>query len=277
MFKDPALAALIGWLVAMTSRQTGHFFFEPRDYDIVNQATHEYKEAVKVGYNISRKIVLMSVWALSPLLLLSNPTICGLIPPRPGLVRPACRVFVAGGGRQRPVVPHRAAVFHPGFMTGLAWITKILTDPFNDVKLYCRAPLQLLRGGLLAELRRTSGRAGAFHHVHRQPARACATPRPTLSPMRPHLAQDPPFDRFVGGRVSAHHQPSRRIASHAATKRSATASKSAVGVVQAEDQPAGAHPTERQALGAQVILQHPVVARRQRIADGPDRRQMFDT
>src|SRR5215468_4578223 len=37
VFKDPAFAALIGWLVAMTSRQIGHFFFEPRDYDVVNQ------------------------------------------------------------------------------------------------------------------------------------------------------------------------------------------------------------------------------------------------
>src|ERR1700730_16961549 len=78
MFKDPALAALIAWLVAMTSRQTGHFFFEPRDYDVVNQATDEYKEAVKVGYNIRRKIVLMTIWALSLLILLADPTMFGL-------------------------------------------------------------------------------------------------------------------------------------------------------------------------------------------------------
>ena len=40
MFKDPAIAALVGWLAAMTSRQIGHFFFEPRDYDVVNDAAH---------------------------------------------------------------------------------------------------------------------------------------------------------------------------------------------------------------------------------------------
>jgi hypothetical protein len=33
--------------------------------------------------------------------------------------------------------------------TGLVWFTKILTDPFNDVKLYCKAPLYLLRGELV--------------------------------------------------------------------------------------------------------------------------------
>jgi len=30
MFFDPLAAALIGWLVSMTSRQAGHFFFEAR-------------------------------------------------------------------------------------------------------------------------------------------------------------------------------------------------------------------------------------------------------
>jgi hypothetical protein len=43
LFKDPAIAALVAWLVSMTSRQAGHFFFEPLGYDHVNKATHEYK------------------------------------------------------------------------------------------------------------------------------------------------------------------------------------------------------------------------------------------
>lgn len=30
IFFDPVVSALIGWLVSMTSRQAGHFFFEPR-------------------------------------------------------------------------------------------------------------------------------------------------------------------------------------------------------------------------------------------------------
>jgi len=38
VFFDPAVSALIGWLVAMTTRQAGHFFFEPKGYDEVNQA-----------------------------------------------------------------------------------------------------------------------------------------------------------------------------------------------------------------------------------------------
>jgi hypothetical protein len=44
MFHDPALASLLGWCVAMTSRQAGHFFFEPKGYDTVNDASHAHKE-----------------------------------------------------------------------------------------------------------------------------------------------------------------------------------------------------------------------------------------
>jgi hypothetical protein len=75
IFKNPAASALIGWLVAMVSRQAGHFFFEPKGYDQVNHATHEHKEDIKVGYNLRRKIVLLTIWALSPALLWWNPTL----------------------------------------------------------------------------------------------------------------------------------------------------------------------------------------------------------
>jgi hypothetical protein len=33
--------------------------------------------------------------------------------------------------------------------TGLVWATKIVTDPFHDIKLYHKAPLALLRGELI--------------------------------------------------------------------------------------------------------------------------------
>jgi hypothetical protein len=81
LFWNPAMAALIGWMVSMTSRQIGHFFFEPKGYDTVNEATHEYKEEIKVGYNLRRKAVLLSVWALSPLSLYFKPTFFGMIDP----------------------------------------------------------------------------------------------------------------------------------------------------------------------------------------------------
>src|ERR1700712_4544821 len=81
IFFDPMVSALLGWLVSMTSRQAGHFFFEPRGYDHVNHATHEHKEEIKVGYNLQRKIVLMVIWAMSPLVLYFDPTLFGLFKP----------------------------------------------------------------------------------------------------------------------------------------------------------------------------------------------------
>lgn len=73
LFIDPVISALIAWLISMTTRQSGHFFFEPLGYDEINQATHEYKEEIKVGYNLNRKIVLLSIWAILPMMLYVQP------------------------------------------------------------------------------------------------------------------------------------------------------------------------------------------------------------
>ena len=61
---------------------------------------------------------------------------------------------------------------------------------------------------------------------------------------------------------SRHHQPSRCIAVAGGDEALGHGGEIGVGVVQAEDQAAGADPAQRQPLGAQVVLQHPVVARR---------------
>jgi hypothetical protein len=67
LFFDPVSAALIGWLLAMTTRQIGHFFFESKEFDSINNASHEHKEAIKVGYNLHRKVILLSIWGAIPL------------------------------------------------------------------------------------------------------------------------------------------------------------------------------------------------------------------
>ncbi|HUI97196.1 MAG TPA: hypothetical protein VLX44_15675 [Xanthobacteraceae bacterium] len=151
IFKDPATSALVGWLVAMTSRQAGHFFFEPRDYDVVNDASHEYKEEIKVGYNLRRKVVLMSIWALSPLVLYVDPTLFGVFTPHATtgeFVRHMAQIWLVigvGGLIFRTV----HLFFIKDVQSGLAWATKILTDPFHDIKLYHKAPFALLRGELI--------------------------------------------------------------------------------------------------------------------------------
>ena len=148
IFWDLVVAALIGWLIAMTSRQVGHFFFEPRDFDVANNASHEYKEEIKVGYNLKRKVVLLSVWALSPLALFFDPTLFGIFQPHADAseyVRHTAEIWLAvglGGLLFRTV----HLFFLQNVQTGLVWATKILSDPFHDIKLYHKAPLLLLRG-----------------------------------------------------------------------------------------------------------------------------------
>ncbi len=148
MWTSPVTAVALGWLVAMPSRQAGHFFFEPRGYDEANQATHEHKEHIKVGYNLFRKVVLMSVWALSPLLLLVSPTLGGWLPVGEGWLGIANQVSVIWLAVAAGALLFRTVqlMVIADVQTGVVWCTKILTDPFHDVALYHRAPLYVLRG-----------------------------------------------------------------------------------------------------------------------------------
>ena len=151
LFTHPAEAALLGWLLAMLSRQAGHFFFEPKGYDEVNQATHEYKEEIKVGYNLKRKVVLLFIWALATLLFGVDPSLFGLFEPSTTpaeFIHNLALVWLAiavGGLLFRTV----HLFFLKDVQTGLVWLTKILTDPFHDIKLYYKAPLHVLRGEML--------------------------------------------------------------------------------------------------------------------------------
>jgi hypothetical protein len=148
---DPVISALIAWLVSMTTRQSGHFFFEPLGYDEINQATHEYKEEIKVGYNLNRKVVLLSIWAILPMILYVQPGLFGMIQPWDDLigwvrqVGAAWLILGVAGLLFRTI----HLFFLKDIQTGLVWMTKILTDPFHDIILYHKAPLYLLKGELM--------------------------------------------------------------------------------------------------------------------------------
>jgi hypothetical protein len=151
VFTDPAPAAMVGWLVAMVTRQAGHFFFEPKDYDDVNQATHEHKEDIKVGYNLKRKVILLTVWALSPLVLWFDPTFFGLFNTPMNAAEFINHIgllwlWVGLGGLLFRTIH---LMFIKDVQTGVVWISKIITDPFHDVMLYYKAPFALLRGELI--------------------------------------------------------------------------------------------------------------------------------
>ena len=151
LFIDPVVSALVAWLVSMTTRQIGHFFFEPHDYDTVNQATHAHKEEIKVGYNLHRKMVLMGLWMLSPLMIWMAPAVSGVVEPHSSL-----EAFVRDVGMLWLALGVAGLLFRAGQLavqqdarTAVVWVTKILTDPFHDIWLYYKAPLHLVRGELM--------------------------------------------------------------------------------------------------------------------------------
>lgn len=148
LFVEPAWAGLTGWLVGMATRQSGHAFFEPRGMDRIHQVSYEYKESIKAGYNMQRKGVLIGVWLSLPLLLALSPSLFGLIQPAvgwSGYVHDLGLLWLSlgvGGVLFRTV----QLSFLRGPSWGLAWATKIITDPFHNIDIYWRSPLALLSG-----------------------------------------------------------------------------------------------------------------------------------
>lgn len=150
IFIDPVIAVMVGWMLAMILRQIGHFFFEPKSFDNANGVSHEYKESVKVGYNLHRKVVLLSVWVAIPVVMLVKPDFFGLMTPHQNVQEFLYNLSIAwlsiGIGA---VIVRTIHLFKlMSVQSGLVWFTKILTDPFHDIKIYHKAPYYILKGEL---------------------------------------------------------------------------------------------------------------------------------
>jgi hypothetical protein len=151
LFINPGVAVILGWVVAMWARQIGHFFFEPKTYDEVNHASHEHKEQIKIGYNLQRKRILQTLWAVLPVVLWYNPSFFGLLEAHvdiDGYLENLSILWIAlavGALLFRTV----HLFFIANVQTGLVWATKILTDPFNDFRTYMKSPVYLMRGELI--------------------------------------------------------------------------------------------------------------------------------
>jgi hypothetical protein len=148
VFYYPAAAALVGWLLAMALRQTGHFFFEPKTYDQVNNATHDFKESVKVGYNLQRKVVLLCIWALVPIILFFEPTFFGIFTAASDFAGFINNMAIIWLGVGLGAIAFRTVHLFKlmGVQSGLVWFSKIATDPFHDIKIYHKSPYFIMKG-----------------------------------------------------------------------------------------------------------------------------------
>ncbi|MFN9120180.1 MAG: hypothetical protein ACK5X5_00050, partial [bacterium] len=102
----------------------------------------EYKEAIKVGYNIRRKVVLMAAWLLVPVVLWplsADDAGTGEFLNSLGL----WWLALAVAGLLLRVIQ---LWFKQNLLTGVTWALKIITDPFHDIRLSYKAPWYVLRG-----------------------------------------------------------------------------------------------------------------------------------
>lgn len=141
VFFQPWLASLIAWH-GMIPRQIGHFFFEPRDYDLDNDISHLGKENIKIGYNLERKRWLLSAFALIP--------IAGFLLPSVNSID-TWLIFTGNSLLALAIAAIAARSLYLAFVrnepkTGLIWVIKLITDPFHDMKLYWKSPYNCLRG-----------------------------------------------------------------------------------------------------------------------------------
>ena len=151
LFIDPVISAYIAWLFSMTTRQAGHFFFEPKDYDTYNQATQDHKEAIKIGYNLKRKRVLIACWLAVPVLAYFDAALFNFVMPD---AAPDTLIDRIGWGWLW--LGLAAVVFRMIQLTAiqsrrvaLVWCIKILTDPLHDAVIYRKSPIYLLKGQLI--------------------------------------------------------------------------------------------------------------------------------
>jgi hypothetical protein len=151
LFINPVISAYIAWLIAMTTRQIGHFFFEPHGYDEYNKATFEYKEKIKVGFNLKRKRVLLAVWVAIPVLAFLDAANFNLIMPDTSSDTLFNRIgwgwlWLGVAGVVFRMIQLTAIESR---RTAITWCIKIITDPFHDVIIYRKSPIYLMKGQLI--------------------------------------------------------------------------------------------------------------------------------
>lgn len=151
MFVDFTAAVFFGWFVAMVPRQIGHFVFEPHSYDEIHDVTDDYKESIKVGYNMKRKVVLISIWLGSSALAYFDPTLLGTVKAYTNTSEFFDHLAIVWAAIAIGALLFRTIqiMYQQSLQSGLVWFYKIITEPFYNLPVYYKAPFLALKGDLI--------------------------------------------------------------------------------------------------------------------------------
>lgn len=151
LFVDFTDAVFFGWFIAMVPRQIGHFVFEPHEYDKVNNVTDEYKESIKVGYNMKRKVILISVWMGSSVMVYFYPAIFGAERAYANSSQFLHNLAIMWAIVAIGALLFRTAqiVYKQSLQSGMVWLYKIITEPLYNLPVYYKAPFLVLKGDII--------------------------------------------------------------------------------------------------------------------------------
>lgn len=151
LFVNFTAAVFFGWFIAMVPRQIGHFVFEPHEYDNVNDVTDEYKESIKVGFNMKRKVVLLSVWLGSAVMVYFYPALFGTQKTYTGSFLFLHNLAIMWAIIAIGALLFRTTqiIFQQSLQSGLVWLYKIITEPLYNLPVYYKAPFLALKGDMI--------------------------------------------------------------------------------------------------------------------------------
>ena len=147
LFVDFTSAIFFGWIIAMLPRQIGHFVFEPHDFDKIHKVTDSHKESIKVGYNMNRKVILLSIWVGSSLFAYFDPTLLGFIKPYANFAGFLDNLAIVWAivAFSALLVRTLQIIRKQNLQSGMVLLYKIVTEPVYNLRTYYKAPFLVLK------------------------------------------------------------------------------------------------------------------------------------
>lgn len=137
------------FMISWGTRQSGHFFFESKDFDHKANKSFQEKEDEKIGANLERKLMMIGGLVLGGIIYIFFPSLLinftGLLGHETTSSFDALMCFFAFVFVTTWVLRALWLIVFHSPLRGVCWFLKILYDPINDIVLYNGSPLKVLK------------------------------------------------------------------------------------------------------------------------------------